>query len=523
MRALYLRIYLTVLTVLLVFALITGWLARYHIEREREQMREVWSERVVGFAALIGNSLPPASAPQAEQEAALLQWSQRLHLPLALDDAMGRTIAASPEISPLDATARRAQLTRTTLPDGRVLWVGRPTQLRDLREIRVKGSMPMGPPPNGMFDEAGPFAPPLGRHPAMHAEDRLLTPPNQHRLDDRRPPGIHPETPPQRPPQPEQRSRWRWALGPLGPLLNGPNPALNLLIAMGVLFVAVAVTALPLVRSLTRRLESLKRSVQRFGEGQLGHRVRVEGRDEIAAVAISFNDAAQRIEELVHSHRSLLANASHELRSPLARLKMAITLMDNAPPERRAELRREVDHDIRELDVLVDEVLLSSRLDARPELGRDPIDVMALAVEEASRVEAQIDLHAQAPSARLLGEERLVRRALRNLLENARRYGVDAQGVEQTVELQVDVIDARGKQPAQLVFTVSDRGPGVSEDQRERIFEPFYRLPGHAERAGGVGLGLALVKQIAERHGGSVRCEARPGGGSRFVLTLPQG
>lgn len=513
MRTLYLRIYLTVLTVLLVFALVTGWLARYHIEREREQMREVWSERAAGFAALIGNSLPPASAPQAEQEAALLQWSLRLHLPLALDDAMGRSIAASPEISPLDTTARRAQLTRTTLPDGRMLWVGRPQQLR--ADARANG--PAGPPDGMPRDLAGaPFDPPVPHSAMRSPNDRPPRQPQDFR-------GGPPPDSNHRPTDlPESRSRWRWALGPLGPLLNGPNPALNLLIAMGVLFVAVAVTALPLVRSLTRRLESLKRGVQRFGQGQLGHRVHVEGHDEIAAVAASFNDAAQRIEGLVHSHRSLLANASHELRSPLARLKMAITLMDNAPPERRTELRREVDHDIRELDALVDEVLLSSRLDARPELARDPIDVMGLAVEEASRVEAQIDLNPQAPTARLLGEERLVRRALRNLLENARRYGVDAQGVAQTVELQVDVSEARGKQPAQIVFTVSDRGPGVSEDQRERIFEPFYRLPGHAERAGGVGLGLALVKQIAERHGGSVRCEARPGGGSRFVLTLPQ-
>src|SRR5439155_16406454 len=107
------------------------------------------------------------------------------------------------------------------------------------------------------------------------------------------------------------------------------------------------------------------------------------------------------------------------------------------------------------------------------------------------------------------GDERLLRRALRNLLENARRYGGD----------QVSVLLERSADRA--LVRVCDRGPGVPEAMRERIFEPFFRLPGHAEQAGGVGLGLSLVKQIAERHGGSVRCEARPGGGSSFVIELP--
>ena len=460
MKALYLRIYATVLAVLLTFALVTGWLARHHIEREREQMRGVWAERAAGFAALIGNSLPGAQAPQPDQERALLGWSQRLHLPLALDDTMGRALAASPELRQLDPATRQAQLTRTTLPDGRVLWVGRPQPLRG----DPRGAA--GPPP---------------RH-----------------------------------------DGWRSLLGPWGPLFHGPNPALNLLVTMAALFVAVAVAALPLVRSLTRRLEALKHGVERFGQGQLHHRVPVEGRDEVAAVAASFNDAAQRIEDLVQSHRSLLANASHELRSPLARLKMALTLMDGAAPERRATLRDEVEHDIRELDALIDEVLLSSRLDARPELPRDPIDVMALAVEEAARVDAQLDVSPEAAEAPLRGEERLVRRALRNLLENAQRYGVPAAGDTAAIELHIALQGPSGSTGKTCVrFAVSDRGPGVAPDQRERIFEPFYRVPGHGEQAGGVGLGLALVKQIAERHGGTVRCEARPGGGSRFVLSLP--
>ncbi len=208
----------------------------------------------------------------------------------------------------------------------------------------------------------------------------------------------------------------------------------------------------------------------------------------------------------MRSHQSLLANASHELRSPLARLKMALEMLDGSAPDERPRLKHEIAADIAELDALVEEVLLSSRLDAREQLDqREPVELLALAAEEAARVDAA----AGGEPLRVLGDERLLRRALRNLLDNARRYG----GGEITVELA-----HRG---ALAELAVSDRGPGVPEAYRERIFEAFFRLPGHAERAGGVGLGLALVRQIAQRHGGSVRCEPRAGGGSRFVLALP--
>ena len=187
-------------------------------------------------------------------------------------------------------------------------------------------------------------------------------------------------------------------------------------------------------------------------------------------------------------------------------MKMAVSMLDEVGPAQRAQLKREIETNVAELDALVEEVLLASRLDASEAVDRrERVDLLGLTAEEAARVDAEVD----GPALQVQGDERLLRRALRNLLENARRYG----GSEVKVEI------ARVAAGAEL--RVCDRGPGVPEAYRERIFEPFYRLPGHAEQAGGVGLGLSLVHQIAQRHGGSVRCEARPGGGSVFVFALP--
>jgi two-component system OmpR family sensor kinase len=185
----------------------------------------------------------------------------------------------------------------------------------------------------------------------------------------------------------------------------------------------------------------------------------------------------------------------------------------------------EISRSITELDQLIDEILLASRLDAG-QTDNEPMEVLdltGLAAEECSRVNAELKAGADAgshagepltsPSVLLRGSPRLLRRLLRNLLENARRYS----NGEVTLALSVGGTDAAPL----AIIRVSDRGPGVPSAQRERIFEPFYRLPGASEREGGVGLGLALVKSISERHGGTVRCEDNPGGGASFVVELP--
>jgi signal transduction histidine kinase len=271
------------------------------------------------------------------------------------------------------------------------------------------------------------------------------------------------------------------------------------------LMAAVALGAWPLARRTTRRLERLQARVDALGAGDLAARVEVEGRDEVAELAKSFNRAADRIERLVDAQRSVLAGASHELRTPLARIRMATELLAGGA---RPELRERIERDIAELDELIAELLLASRLDAPEDLeAREEVDLLALAAEEAARTDAAV----AGEAVTLSGDPRMLRRLVRNLLENARRHAGGA-AVEVTV----------AREGARARLRVDDAGPGVPESERERIFEPFHRRAGaRAEVGAGVGLGLALVRRIARRHGGDVRCLPRPGGGSRFEVELP--
>lgn len=286
------------------------------------------------------------------------------------------------------------------------------------------------------------------------------------------------------------------------------RPPFNLLWMFGLIAAAVALGAYPIARRLTKRLETLQQGVQHWGEGDLSQRLPEDGQDEVAFLAQRFNIAAGRVQALLLSHKALLANASHELRSPLARIRMALELMQGRPS---AAVQTEITRNIHELDQLIDEILLASRLDASPdELGTlETVDLLGLCAEECARSGAELDAHTGAATLLVPGVTKLLRRAVRNLLENARRHGAGAV----TLTLQ-----ARGEL---ALLQVCDQGQGVPPEYRERIFEPFFRLPGASEREGGVGLGLALVRSIALRHGGAVRCEARPGGGACFVLQLP--
>jgi len=277
--------------------------------------------------------------------------------------------------------------------------------------------------------------------------------------------------------------------------------------------IAVALATYPVVRRLTARLERLRVGVQRWGNGDLDARVALDGDDEIGFLAQHFNRAADQTQGLVHdreqlllAQKSMLANASHELRSPLARIRMGVEML---ALQETSAARAEITRNITELDHLIEEILLASRLEAREaDLGTmEAVDLVGICAEECAHTGAMLET----TLAELCvdGVARLLRRVVRNLLENAARYG----GGDVTITL--------AREGASAVLRVLDSGPGVPVDQRLRIFEPFYRLAGASEHQGGVGLGLALVKSIVQRHGGTVQCVDCEAPGACFEVRLP--
>ena len=282
-------------------------------------------------------------------------------------------------------------------------------------------------------------------------------------------------------------------------LLHGAHVVL----VLGLLGASIALLAYPIARGLTARLGRLKEGVQKFGAGDLATRVAVEGRDEVATLAASFNDSAARIEQLVHANQMLLANCSHELRTPLTRMRLAMEKLGSTGSEARGELAR----NIAELDALIGELLLTSRLDVTRRPDRiEPVDLLALTGEEA----AHFDREVAGEPVLIQADPLLLRRLVRNLLENARLHAGGA------TDIRVSKHDCGAR------IEIEDEGPGVPAQDRERIFEPFYRRRERGDSTG-TGLGLSIVRQIARVHGGEVSCAPREGRGSRFVVTLPSG
>lgn len=264
-------------------------------------------------------------------------------------------------------------------------------------------------------------------------------------------------------------------------------------------------------RKLSRPFIDLVRVTREIGEGKLSARMRLgrHGSGEAAVLAEAINDMASRIERQIEDHRELLAAVSHELRSPLTRLRVLIELADEQGDS--VETRRKIEREVIEIDALVGKLLASSRLDFET-LDFQELDARDLALRALER--AGLDpglLDAPAEGLSLEGDATLIVRALGNLLENAARHAGQAEKL---------VVSAEA---GRVRFEVLDRGPGFSESARIRAFDPFFRgspreAPAHD--GGALGLGLSLVARIARAHGGRAFAENRERGGARVVLEL---
>jgi signal transduction histidine kinase len=292
------------------------------------------------------------------------------------------------------------------------------------------------------------------------------------------------------------------------PALFGPG---RLALAVLGLVVVLLLGSYLASRRITRRLEQLEQGVTRFGAGELSARVPVKGCDEVAQLALAFNRSFERISGLLRQQRRMLQSASHELRSPLARLRMAFELLPEAEPAEQARLSSSAERDIADLDELISDLLLAGRL-SDSELPKEfvTLSLRSIVAQETERVAAGFEPSLLADDElQLAGNARMLKSLVRNLLENAKRYGREP------------VRASLSREGGQICLRVDDQGAPLSESERERIFEPFYRPDGHREgKDGGVGLGLALVRSIAEHHGGSVRY-APVEGHSRFEVRLP--
>jgi signal transduction histidine kinase len=194
------------------------------------------------------------------------------------------------------------------------------------------------------------------------------------------------------------------------------------------------------------------------------------------------------------------------LRTPLARIRLGLERLAAGPDD---PIRAEMTRSVAELDALIEEMLLASRLDALRTVERaEEVDLLAVAAEEASHFDRSVE----GQPIVVHGDPGLLRRMIRNLIANAERHGGRATRIH---------VDADDGGTARLV--VEDQGPGVAEGDRDKIFEPFYRGRAAGSTLEGSGLGLAIVRQIARAHGGDVSYSPADGDGSRFTVTLPRG
>jgi len=288
---------------------------------------------------------------------------------------------------------------------------------------------------------------------------------------------------------------------------------------LSIFLVAGAVFCYLISSYLTKPLDRLGAAAAQIAEGRLETRVdpRLKQRqDEIAGLARNFDRMAERIDALVKGQRRLLGDVSHELRSPLARLMVALSLARRGPAEEAGENLDRIAAEARRLDALIGQLLTLSRIDCGPERETPARFDMANLVQE---VASDADFEARASGRRVVvtgadactleGFEESLRSAIENVVRNAVRY--TAEGT--SVEISLENLDSSA------VLRVRDRGQGVPDDLRAELFRPFWRAPGQSSE--GAGLGLAIADRAVTLHSGSIHASNAPDGGLVVEMILP--
>jgi two-component system osmolarity sensor histidine kinase EnvZ len=287
----------------------------------------------------------------------------------------------------------------------------------------------------------------------------------------------------------------------------GIQPPLALLLVLAATIALTLVTAVILARRITRPLERLSEAARHVGQGNIPEALPESGPEELANLARAFNQMALQVQELLANRTTLLAGISHDLRTPLARMRLAVEMLpENANPKIIARLQ----NDLEEMNRLIGEFLAFSRgLEKEAAQESDINQVLQELADNARSEGAGIAFQPQGSCLRPVGHMAL-RRILANLIGNAVRYGAD-----KVVEIECDCAGRI------TVIRVLDRGPGIPPEQAENVFQPFYRLESSRSSAtGGSGLGLAIARQLADINGWKIELLPREGGGTEARLTI---
>lgn len=288
---------------------------------------------------------------------------------------------------------------------------------------------------------------------------------------------------------------------------SGAKPLIGLLLLACVFWAASNVIA----RRITRPLTMLADVARSVGRGRLKARATAKpsAPQEVVSLADSVNEMAARIEKQLNDQRVLLATVSHELRTPLGHLRILAEIARDAEqnPTLFQKTVDDIEREVLEIDALVGQLLASSRLDF-DSIASQQLDAAEQAARALERAGLDSQLLKVEGDPKVHGDPTLLARALANLLDNAERHGGGVQRL---------LVREEG---AGVSFSVEDQGPGLPEGDEIKIFEPFYRGKKREKKERSLGLGLSLVRRIAEGHGGSILAENREEGGARFVLLL---
>jgi two-component system osmolarity sensor histidine kinase EnvZ len=289
-----------------------------------------------------------------------------------------------------------------------------------------------------------------------------------------------------------------------------PRPSLALAWSAVAGLLVTLILAWLLARRITAPVARLTDAARQIGSGERPPRLPESGEHELAELARIFNQTAAQLAARRENQSTLLAGVSHDLRSPLARLKMALGMLAD---ERDSPLLSRMERDVGEMETLIGAQLELARAQEREAAEATDIDALLNELIEAAEAQSpgQTHLRADGPPCRAVIAPLALRRILGNLLENALRYGGPGR---------LDLVRRRCSRG--LLIGVRDRGPGIPAEQREAVFRPFFRLDPSRNRAtGGSGLGLAIARQLAETQGWTVALKPRVGGGTSAWLAIP--